>query len=186
MAVVGYLTWSRCRLDNVRTFSAPSTSTFLAAHHNTATNYGFGWHTADMSPERYVAYYKWIYISSPIYLLTLLGYKLSILLLYLRLFGVNSPFRYTTYALTFLITGYLFSNLLTQLFGCHPVAKYWQPALYPGGHCITSTTADYAYGSLNFISDLFIFVLPMPMVWRLKLSRREKLGVTLVFMGGAM
>ncbi|CAF9923906.1 MAG: hypothetical protein HETSPECPRED_005455 [Heterodermia speciosa] len=137
-----------------------------------------------MSPDRYVSYYKWIYISSPIYLLSLLGYKLSILLLYLRLFGVNTRFRYATWAVAFLVSGYVFANLWTQLFGCHPIAKFWQPKL--AGHCMTWETATYAYGSLNVISDLFIFVLPLPMVWRLRLSRREKLGVTLVFFGGAM
>lgn len=79
----------------------------------------------------------------------------------------------------FFVFGYLFGNLLTQLFGCTPINKNW-------GHCIVSTRVGLAYGSLNFISDLFIFVLPMPMVWRLQLSRRGKLGVTLVFMSGAM
>ena len=43
-----------------------------------------------------------------------------------------------------------------------------------------------AYGSMNFISDIIIFVLPLPMVWRLQLSRESKIGVTLVFMGGFM
>ena len=42
------------------------------------------------------------------------------------------------------------------------------------------------YGSMNFISDVIIFVLPLPMVWRLQLSRESKIGVTLVFMGGFM
>ena len=39
---------------------------------------------------------------------------------------------------------------------------------------------------MNCISDLFIFLLPLPMVWQLHLSRKAKLGVTVVFMGGAM
>lgn len=84
----------------------------------------------------------------------------------------------------FFVFGYLFSNLLTQIFGCAPVDKFWKPKT--PGHCLVLTKAVYAYGSMNFISDLFIFVLPLPMIWRLKLSRKEKLGVTLVFMSGAM
>lgn len=77
------------------------------------------------------------------------------------------------------VFGYLFSNILTQLFGCTPIDKHW-------GHCIVSTKVGLAYGSLNFISDLFIAVLPLPMVWRLQLARKGKLGVTLVFMSGVM
>lgn len=155
-----------------------------------------------MSPYRYIAYnevqdsrhlfwpcqqilpYQWIFISSIVYLISLLGYKFAILLLYLRLFGVDKNFRYSTWTVMFFVFGYLFSNLLTQIFGCAPVDKFWKPKT--PGHCLVLTKAVYAYGSMNFISDLFIFVLPLPMIWRLKLSRKEKLGVTLVFMSGAM
>ena len=84
----------------------------------------------------------------------------------------------------FFVFGYLFSNLLTQIFGCTPIDKYWKPET--PGHCLVLTKAVYAYGSMNCISDLFIFVLPLPMIWQLKLSRKEKLGVTLIFMSGAM
>lgn len=169
-----------------------------------ATNYGFGWHSADMSPDRYIAYhevrcsrvlkivltlltnppYQWVFISSLVYLVTLWLYKFTILLLYLRLFGIDSRFRYCTWVVMLFVFGYLFSNFLTMIFGCTPTDKYWK-AKTPG-HCINQTKADFGYGSLNFISDLFIFVLPLPMVWGLQLSRREKLGVTLVFLSGAM
>lgn len=84
----------------------------------------------------------------------------------------------------FFVFGYLFSNLLTQIFGCTPIDKYWKPET--PGHCILKIKAAYALGSMNFISDLFIFILPLPTVWRLHLPRKDKLGVTLVFMGGAV
>ena len=84
----------------------------------------------------------------------------------------------------FFVIGYLFSNLMTQFFGCRPIAKYWTPST--PGHCIVLVKAAFANGTMNFFSDLLIFVLPLPMVWRLKLSRRQKIDVTLVFMGGAM
>lgn len=118
------------------------------------------------------------------YILSLLGYKLSILLLYIRLFGISTRFRYWTYAVMFFVFGYLFSNLMTQFFGCTPIIKYWNPKI--PGHCIIPINAAFSYGTMNFVSDFFIFILPLPMVWRLKLSRRQKFGVTLVFMGGAM
>lgn len=157
-----------------------------------------------MSPDRYITYYEvyesqgfisallihsplphqWVFASSIIYLVTLLGYKFAILFLYLRLFGVSTKFRYTTWAVMFFVFGYIFCNLLTQIFGCTPVDKYWKPKIL--GHCIVVSNADLAYGSMNFLSDLFIFALPLPMVWRLQLSRKEKLGVTLIFMSGAV
>ena len=81
------------------------------------------------------------------------------------------------------VFGYLFSNLLTSLFGCIPIELSWKTV---PGHCYNRQAAGLAYGSMNFISDFFIFILPMPMVWRLRLSQKGKLGVMVVFMGGGM
>jgi hypothetical protein len=119
-----------------------------------------------------------------IYLISLFGYKMSILVLYLRLFAVNKTFRYVTWLVMFFVGGYVFSNLWTQIFGCSPRSKYWIPDT--PGHCINYTKAGLAYGSMNVFSDLVIFILPQPIVWRLKLSRKEKAGVSLIFMSGAM
>lgn len=119
-----------------------------------------------------------------VYLVSLLGYKMSILILYLRLFAVNKMFRYCTWSIMFLVTGYLSANLLTQIFGCSPRSKYWVPET--PGHCINYTKAGLAYGSFNIASDLLIFILPLPLVWRLELSRREKAGISVIFMSGAM
>ena len=174
------------------------------AHQSPGTNYGFGLHTADISPDGYIIYQKvqqepqhllqksltrpptnqWIYITSIIYLFALFLYKTTILLLYLRLFGINKSFNRTTLTVLIFVFTYLLSNLLTLTFGCVPIAKYWKPTL--PGHCVSESNAGVAYGSMNVVSDVVIFVLPLPMVWRLQLSRESKLGVTLVFMGGVM
>ena len=163
------------------------------------TNYGFGWHKADLWPDLALEYSKvrtfqscfditdfqnkWNYVSSYVYLVTLFGYKFTILLLYLRIFWVNDMFRYCTWAVMAFVFSYVCSNILTQIVGCIPIHLYWQNVT---GHCIDRLKAGVVFGSMNIISDLFIFILPMPMVWRLQLSRKEKLGVTLVFMGGGM
>ncbi|CAF9916029.1 MAG: hypothetical protein HETSPECPRED_002731 [Heterodermia speciosa] len=127
---------------------------------------------------------QWINEADMIYLISLLGYKTSILILYLRLFAVNKTFRYLTWSTIFFVTGYLSANLLTQIFGCSPREKYWLPDT--AGHCIDYTKAGLAYGAMNIISDLIIFVLPLPIVWRLGLTRREKAGVSIIFMSGAV
>lgn len=116
--------------------------------------------------------------------MSLLGYKMSILVLYLRLFAVNKRFRYVTWAMMFFVCGYLLSNFWTQIFGCSPRSKYWLPDT--PGHCINYTKAGLAYGSMNVASDLLIFILPLPIVWQLRLPLKERLGVSLIFMSGVM
>jgi len=149
-----------------------------------STRYGMGLHAWDFPGDLREQYQKWIFIASCTYLTSLLGYKMSILFLYLRIFHVDRIFRYCTWTTMFITFGYLFSNFWTQIFGCQPITKYWKPET--PGHCILTLKADYGYGSLNFITDLLIFVLPLPMVWRLQLSRKEKIGVSVIFMIGSV
>ena len=150
-----------------------------------STRHGMGLHAWEMTQEVRSDYQKWILIASSCgYLPSLLGYKMSILSLYVRIFDVNRRFRWATWGVMGVTAGYLFSNLWTQIFGCWPVEKYWRPDT--PGHCIRTLEADYGYGSLNFITDLIIFILPLPMVWRLQLSRRDKVGLSVVFMIGSV
>lgn len=157
-----------------------------------------GWHEQDMTPEIHADYYRvsmmspqrtpltdswWIYISSMVYLCSLFGYKQTILLLYLRLFGVNRKFTYFTSATMFFVFGYLFSNFWTQLFGCCPPARFWNPNV--PGRCFQFKTADITYSAMNIASDFFIMILPLPMIWNLQLWRKGKIGISLVFLSGA-
>lgn len=82
------------------------------------------------------------------------------------------------------VFGYLFSNFWTQLFGCVPPAKFWNPEIR--GHCFDFKAADLAYGTMNIASDFFIMILPLPMVWKLKLGGKDKVGLSLVFLSGVM
>lgn len=147
-----------------------------------STQYGMGLHLYDMTPELVIDHSQWIYISSAFYLPSILGYRIALLLMYLRLFGVNQTFRYATWAVMFFVTSYLTSNIITLIFGCSPIAKYWKSD--EPGHCLNLVMADHAYGSMNVVSDVLLFLLPLPMVWQLNLTRKDKWGVALVFMGG--
>ena len=85
----------------------------------------------------------------------------------------------------FYVVAYLSCNIITEVAGCQPVAKFWNPSL--PGHCINSVAADIAYGINHVISDLIIAILPLPMIWRLKLrSTRDKVELALVLSGGGV
>lgn len=115
---------------------------------------------------------------------SLFGYKQTILLLYLRIFGVNRIFTRCTWVVMFIVFGYLFCDFWTQLFGCIPPAKFWNPDL--PGHCFNFRAVDLAYSFINIISDFLIMLLPLPMIWRLQLKWKGKVGISLVFLSGAM
>ena len=66
-----------------------------------------------------------------------------------------------------------------SVFLCKPVKKLWTP-LEPGT-CLQREIVPYASGFFNVFSDLYILVLPMPFVWRLKMRTSKKLKLTIAF-----
>jgi hypothetical protein len=79
-------------------------------------------------------------------------------------------------------TGYLISNVLLQIFSCTPVEKYFEPEI--PGHCVSLIPPDIAWGAMSMASDFAIAILPLPVVWSLKLDRRDKVLLSLVFLSG--
>lgn len=127
---------------------------------------------------------QWVNVSSELYLPSLLAYKLAILLTFYRLFKVNKTFRVCWVIVTIFTVGYLVSNMITQAFGCNPMRKYYVPST--PGTCINYKAAGSAYGAMNVFSDFLITALPMRMIWRLQLDKREKWGLVFVLCSGAM
>ena len=127
---------------------------------------------------------QWAIIVSEPYNLAVMGYKTLLLLMYLRLFGVNLEFKYACWATMFLTCAYITCSLVTTVVGCVPIEKYWKPDL--PGHCIHKNAANIAYGAMFVITDLLIAILPLPMVWNLQLTLRKRINVSVVFLGGAM
>ncbi|KAL9110467.1 MAG: hypothetical protein Q9227_005011 [Pyrenula ochraceoflavens] len=147
-----------------------------------ATYNGMGRHEADMTVELTESYMKWIVIISEFYLTTLLGYKLAILMSYHRIFFVSRRFMYVCRTTMFITAAYLICNMVTQVAGCQPLRKFWDHSV--PGHCVDYSVLDRFYGALNVLTDFAIAILPLPTIWRLRMDRKEKFGVSLVFLVG--
>ena len=147
-----------------------------------ATYNGMGRHEADMTVDLTKSYLKWIMISSEFYLTTLLGYKLAILMSYHRIFYVSRRFVYVCRATMFITAAYLICNMITQAFGCQPIQKFWDRST--PGRCVDFNVLDRFYGAMNVLSDFAIAILPLRTIWRLKMTRKEKIGISLVFLVG--
>ena len=79
-------------------------------------------------------------------------------------------------------TGYLLSNIILQIFSCTPIAKYYNPDL--PGQCVSLVPPDIAWGAMSMASDFAIAILPLPIIWHLQLSKRDKILTSLVFLTG--
>ncbi|KAI1747579.1 hypothetical protein F4782DRAFT_535240 [Xylaria castorea] len=65
---------------------------------------------------------------------------------------------------------------------CNPVQKNWIPTL--PGYCGTPSRLYIGSAVPNTAIDLFILILPVPMIWRLHMCRSRKAGITAVFVLG--
>lgn len=67
-------------------------------------------------------------------------------------------------------------------FNCIPVEKYWKPKL--SGTCISTYDGFLGASIPNLVTDVFLLLLPLPMLWTLQISWRSKIGLILVFICG--
>ena len=67
---------------------------------------------------------------------------------------------------------------------CMPVQKGWISSV--PGHCINVRTSWYADAGFSILSDIFILILSLPMVYRASMCVRQKIGLLVVFSIGAL
>lgn len=129
----------------------------------------------------------WVNASYIIYCLMVFFTKLSILLQYLRIFAPTRKGNMFIYVGVHLcIWSNLICYLVLTVFAitlCTPRRKIWNP-LMTTGHCFSIDAIYQFSGVFNVISDFAILILPMPCVWRLRLSLKKKILLTMIFATG--
>lgn len=71
-----------------------------------------------------------------------------------------------------------------SIFSCYPIEKTWDSTI--AGRCIDYGIVTLAIGILNVIMDFAILGLPMPLVWKLRMSTRRKAYLSAIFGVGCM
>lgn len=111
--------------------------------------------------------------------------KLSILLFYLRL-SPHTWFRILVYILAVTVVVYATVYDLISIFGCRPLAASWDLRLISSATCMDQLTKYMALSILNIIIDVFTLVLPIPIIARLQMPRRQKISVCAIFATGSL
>lgn len=110
--------------------------------------------------------------------------KLSILLLYLRVFAPNRKswlHRSIQFLLWFNAAFYL-ADTIVEIFECVPRERIWSPD--SPGECLNIQVMILATAVINTISDISLLVLPIFCVWRLHMRKAQKFGISAVFAAG--
>lgn len=73
------------------------------------------------------------------------------------------------------------------IFQCHPVSVFWKEFEYQYGHSCVEIIPFYESTTYtDIILDVFTLAMPIPMVLRLHLPMRQKIGVSIIFLLGAL
>ncbi|THZ03652.1 hypothetical protein D6C95_03653 [Aureobasidium pullulans] len=143
------------------------------------TKWGLGLNAADFPPQNAVPFSRTQFAGGPLYCLTVLGFKLSLLISYLRVAGFNRTYATIVWVVivSVLISQIVFTILLSA--GCRPIAKQWDPSI--PGKCINALPAYFALGGTSLGWDLIIIILPFPILRRLQLDWQRKVALLAVF-----
>ncbi|KAH8802576.1 hypothetical protein F5884DRAFT_474588 [Xylogone sp. PMI_703] len=139
---------------------------------------GMGIHANKVPMNDIVMMAKFLLVAEILYAVNLVWTKLSLLLMYYRIFHFRH-FRRLAYIIGGFIIAWVICVIFLFIFICVPVQKLWYPQL--PGHCINQVGTWIANAASTILTDLAILVLPIPHLWKLQLRRSEKIALTCAF-----
>ncbi|KAK6342483.1 hypothetical protein TWF718_007886 [Orbilia javanica] len=138
----------------------------------------------DMSWNTYAQAQMYQTILSMIYPVPLFFIKISLLLFYLRLCPtcpseIRSVFRTSIFCTFFFILATCVTNFFVILLQCDQLA-YWEAETTT--ICkLDSKMAQIALGGVSVVTDILLWLMPLPIVWQLDLGKREKVLAVITF-----
>lgn len=105
--------------------------------------------------------------------------RVSILFQYHRLFQHLLAVRVCIYVVGVATLGAMAWGVFGIVFLCRPVHKYWQGSV--PGRCMDAEDHFWSCSLMGIVLDCIIWALPMPVLGRLRLRRRQKVGLLVPF-----
>ncbi|KAI5847041.1 hypothetical protein DFP73DRAFT_543950 [Morchella snyderi] len=149
---------------------------------------GFGRHIYDLDSETICNLLKETYIMPILYNVGVFFIKLSLLLFYRRLFGPNRLLQRLVIIFIIFQVIYTVGSTGGLIFICSPVYAWWYVSLR-ATKCpdfIKTMTIFLSLRAVSVFTDVLVLLLPMKMLWDLKIPVRQKLGLGVVFGLGIM
>ncbi|KAK7699612.1 hypothetical protein SLS64_011566 [Diaporthe eres] len=144
-----------------------------------ATMWGFGMHIYDIRASEILNTMKWLAASQKSYFPLILSIKLCILLGYLRVFKTDRGTNWgiwiglATCSIFYIVTFFI------DVFRCKPVEAAWNPAV--NGTCLSYAAFPWATGVFNVVSDFYILLLPLPIIFKMHMPLARRLRIASIF-----
>lgn len=96
----------------------------------------------------------------------------------------RNVFFYACWAVLIVNTTYYIANIIATNLACIPFRAIYDKTI--PGKCLDEKALDSSSAAINLISDLTILILAQKVIWRLHISVKKKLGVSVVFAVGLL
>ncbi|VBB86074.1 Putative protein of unknown function [Podospora comata] len=138
------------------------------------TTFGLGRHISVMKQNDIPLYLRDFYVSIVMYCCALLFLKLTFLFQYYRVLAVQHM-RIVYLVAIFIVGGWALSQVLVGIFICTPIRAFWLGVpVIEGATCIPNIPQWYINAAGNIVTDVAVFALPLPALWKLKLAKGQK------------
>ncbi|KAK4031538.1 hypothetical protein C8A01DRAFT_21259 [Parachaetomium inaequale] len=107
--------------------------------------------------------------------------RLSILDFFVSVFSSSKGFCRVVYGFEAASVAYLVACTITWLATCQPFQYNWELGPDVPRHCGNLPMKFLLSAVFNLVLDLCILVLPMPVLWTLRLNTRKKIAISVVF-----
>lgn len=126
---------------------------------------------------------KFMYIEHWFYVPSITLSRVSVVVLYLRIFASRLARLCSWMTLAFFVATGLVLLVGSQL-ECRPLEYMWNKEI--DGHCINQPLWWQLSNIPNVIADVALLLLPIPTVWTLHASKMRRTGIAIVFIMGSM
>lgn len=151
--------------------------------------YSLSAHIWDLPPDEFAGYIKAGWFIQAFFLISIGFTKLSVLLFYRRLVSNTYSYKFKialwlAMILVFLVT-VTFLIILCTL--CSPIEAYWRqydPTYTRSFSCRSVSgqkDTSIVSGTLSVFTDWYSVMLPVTLLWRIKINRRQKIGLAFIF-----
>ncbi|KAI1110018.1 hypothetical protein F5Y14DRAFT_466145 [Nemania sp. NC0429] len=145
-------------------------------------NFGLFVHQWNVRVRDLAGIFYLVHIGSEFYAVCIVLLKSAIILSWLRIFDplkTRGFFFWSCHALLWTNVLLYTVILITANITCKPFAKLWDKTL--PGTCSDNNAFDVATATFNLLSDLLTLLLPQPVIWRLNLATKKKIGIAAIF-----
>lgn len=151
---------------------------------NAASN-GLGLHIGQYTDDSSSRYYSIVGIATEMWLLASMGFKISLLVLYLELAGSKRKLRWGIYAAMVYVIEWLLANMVAGFMQCTPRDKPWKNAEM--GWCVQSNVVSVVFGAGHISSNIWLAVMPVLLIWRKRFMKaQEKIEFGVVIFSGVL